>query len=151
MKTRGATYILKFLSSLDMDDQLKRLEAVTNRLESVVHQLSSTGSGGGQSHTNNESADNVDSTPVIRDYDTIINESVKPFLTMSQKIGGELTTMSDHVKRLFDAQQQFLRQAVQSTKPNDQKIVEAIKPQSSEIEAITSMREILRKQNNTER
>ncbi|CAF4250073.1 unnamed protein product, partial [Rotaria magnacalcarata] len=45
--------------------------------------------------------------------------------------------MSDHVKRLFDAQQQFLRQAVQSTKPNDQKVVEAIKPQSSEIDAIT--------------
>ncbi|CAF5217632.1 unnamed protein product, partial [Rotaria magnacalcarata] len=119
-----------------MEDQLKRLEAVTNRLESVVHQLSSTGSGG-PSHTNDDSTNNVDNTPVIRDYDIIINESVKPFLTSSQKIGGELTTMSDHVKRLFDAQQQFLTQAVQSTKPNDQKVVEAIKPQSSEIDAIT--------------
>jgi hypothetical protein len=125
-----------------MEDQLKRLEAITNRLESVVGQISSTGVNG-QSHVNGgDSANNVDHLPILRDYDTLINESVKPFLANSHKIGGDLTTMSDHVARLFHAQQQFLRQAVQSKKPNDQQIMDAIKPQSSEIEAITSMKKI---------
>jgi hypothetical protein len=116
-----------------MDDQLRRLEVVTNRLESIIGQLSSPG-------VNSQSNENdVDNLPILHDYDTLINESVKPFLAISQKIGGDLTTMTDHVARLFDAQQQFLRQAVQSKKPDDQQIMKAIKPQSTEIEAITGI------------
>jgi hypothetical protein len=122
-----------------MDDQLKRLEAITNRLESAARQISSAGTNG-HSNANGDSANNVDRLPILSDYDKLVHESVKPFLASSQKIGGDLTTMSDHVARLFDAQQQFIRQAVQSTKPNDQTIMDAIKPQSSEMEAITSMK-----------
>jgi hypothetical protein len=121
-----------------MDDQLRRLEVVTNRLESIIGQLSSTGVNS-QSNENDDLANNVDNLPILHDYDTLINESVKPFLAISQKIGGDLTTMTDHVARLFDAQQQFLRQAVQSKKPDDQQIMKAIKPQSTEIEAITGI------------
>jgi len=121
-----------------MDDQLKRLEAVTNRLESIASRISSPNSSV-QSNVNGDSANNVDNLPIIHDYDIIIKESVKPFLVISQKIGGDLTTMSDHVGRLFNAQQQFLREAVQSKKPNDQQIMEIIKPQSTEIEAITGV------------
>jgi hypothetical protein len=120
-----------------MDEPLKRLEAVTNQLESIVKTLSSTSpSAAGQS---NDSTDNIDHLPVIRDYDTLINESVKPFVSLSQKIGGDLTTMSDHVSRLFNAQRQFLRQAVQSKKPADKQLMDAIKPQSNEMEAITGI------------
>lgn len=121
-----------------MDDQLRRLEAVTNRLESFIGHLSSAGVNG-QSNGSDDLANNVDSLPILRDYDTIINESVKPFLAASQKIGGDLTIMIDHVTRLFNAQQQFLKQAVQSKQPSDQQLMEAIKPQSSEIEAITGI------------
>jgi hypothetical protein len=122
-----------------MDDQLKRLEAVTNRLESFISQLSPTGVNSQSNRNDEDPANNVDNLPILRDYDILINESVKPFLVISQKIGGDLITMSDHVARLFNAQQQFLRQAVQSKKPNDQQLMEAIKPQSNEIEAITGM------------
>jgi uncharacterized phage infection (PIP) family protein YhgE len=122
-----------------MNEQvIKRLEVVADRLESAVSQLTSN-STTGQSNTNGDSANNVDHLPVLRDYDTLINETVKPFVTVSQKIGGDLTTMSDHVTRLFNAQQQFLRQAVQSKKPTDKQVTDAIKPQSSEIEAITGI------------
>jgi len=120
-----------------MDDQLKRLEAVTNRLESFISQLSPTGVNSQSNRNDDDPANNVDNLPILRDYDILINESVKPFLAISQKIGGDLITMSDHVARLFNAQQQFLRQAVQSKKPSDQQLMEAIKPQSNEIEAIT--------------
>ncbi len=75
--------------------------------------------------------------PVLRDYNTIINDSLAPFVSVSRKIGGELPAMIDHVTRLFDAQRQFIQKAVQSKKPaNDQQIHELIKPQSTEIEAI---------------
>lgn len=121
-----------------MDDQLKRLENLTNRLESICNQLSSTGTNT-QSKASDDTENSVDNLPIIRDYNTLIHDTIKPFVAVSQKIGGDLTTMSDHVTRLFDAQQQFLRQAVQSTKPKDEQINEGIKPQSNEIEAITSM------------
>ena len=78
-----------------------------------------------------------DNLPVVRDYDTIVTSTVASFATKSRKIGGDLPAMVDHVKRLFDAQRQFLLKAIQSKKPtNDQQLQELIKPQSSEIEAI---------------
>lgn len=115
-----------------MDEQLKRLETLTNRLESVINHLPSISTNG-----NEESVNQVESAPILRDYEVLINESVKPFLANSQKIGGDLTTMNEHLTRLFQAQQQFLKRAVQSQKPNDQQLMEAIKAQSNEIEAIT--------------
>lgn len=75
--------------------------------------------------------------PVLQEYSTIINDALIPFVTLSRKIGGELSTMIDHVVRLFDAQQQFIQKAVQNKKPaNDVEMQEWIKPQSTEIETI---------------
>jgi hypothetical protein len=121
-----------------MNEQLKRLEALTNRLESIVGNLSSAGANG-QSNGSDDLTTNVNSLPILRDYETLINESVKPFVAVSQKIGGDLITMNEHLTRLFNAQQEFLRQAVQSQKPNDQQLMQAIQPQSNEIEAITGI------------
>lgn len=117
-----------------MDEQLKRLEVLTNRLESVIGHLSSA-----DVNVQSNDNDDLEGSPILRDYQTIINDSVKPFATMTQKIGGDLIEMIGHVTRLFDAQQQFLKRAVQSKKPADQQLMEAIKPQSSEIEAITGI------------
>ena len=122
-----------------MDEPVKRLEAVASRLESISRQLASVSSAGAQGAADDESADTVDRLPVIQEYEALINDSVNAFVAVSKKIGGDLTTMSDHVSRLFTAQQQFLRQAVQSKKPADKGLTDAIKPQSSEIEAITGI------------
>ena len=101
----------------------------------------------GHSNVNNGTVDELDQLPILRDYDTIIHESVQPFLNSSKKIGGDLTAMVDHVQRLFTAQQEFIKRAVQSKKPNDQQITDIIKPQSNEIEAISSMFEMKGKTN----
>lgn len=119
-----------------MEDQLKRLENLTNRLENVAKQLSSKSSSSHQSTTSDDSTNNIDHLPVIQDYAAIINESIKPFVSLSQKIGGELTKMSEHVSNLFQAQQEFIGKAIQSKKPADNQLMNALKPQSSEIEAI---------------
>jgi len=119
-----------------MDSYVKRLDNLNNRLDSVAtHLQSSNGkSGSGQKNSSNENLDNL---PILRDYNTIINGTLASFVTVSRKIGGELSTMIDHVTRLFDAQREFLRHAIQTKKPaNDQQITELIKPQSTEIETI---------------
>jgi hypothetical protein len=121
-----------------MDDQLKRLEAITNRLEAVVSRIS-TPNVNGHSNGSDGPASDIGHLPILRDYDTIVNESLKPFLAISAKIGGDLTTMNDHVARLFELQQQFIKQAVQSKKPDEQQITELIKPQLREMEAITGL------------
>jgi hypothetical protein len=78
-----------------------------------------------------------DHLPILRDYDAILAGSLTAFVTVSQKIAGDLTGMIEHVTRLFAAQQQFVRQALGQLKPvNDQQIMELIRPQSTEIEAI---------------
>jgi adenylyl cyclase-associated protein len=123
-----------------MDEQLKRLETVTNRLESIVSQLASSNQTS-ESNSNDDSVDRLNHLPIIRDYQTIINESLKPFLVVSSKIGNDLNSMIDHVQRVFDAQQTFILQAVQSKKPTEQQIIEAIKAQSTEIEAIAGINE----------
>jgi hypothetical protein len=116
-----------------MDSYVKRLDNLNNRLDSVATHLQSSNGKSGNGHKN----ENLDNLPILRDYNTIINGSLASFVTVSRKIGGELSTMIDHVTRLFDAQREFLRHAIQTKKPaNDQQITELIKPQSTEIETI---------------
>ncbi|CAF1118311.1 unnamed protein product [Adineta ricciae] len=79
----------------------------------------------------------IDHLPALKDYNAILENTLAPFTAASRKLGGELPAMIDHVTRLFSAQQQFLRNALQNKKPaNDQQIQDLIKPQSTEIEAI---------------
>jgi fructose-1-phosphate kinase PfkB-like protein len=119
-----------------MDSHVKRLDNVNNRLESVANRMQ-TSIGKSGVNQKNSSNENLDNLPILRDYNTILNGSLASFVTLSRKIGGELSSMIDHVTRLFDTQKEFLRQAIQTKKPtNDQQIAELIKPQSSEIEAI---------------
>ncbi|CAF1047788.1 unnamed protein product [Rotaria sordida] len=121
-----------------MDSHVKRFDNLNNRLESVANQLQSSVGKTGTGHKNS-SNENLDNLPVLRDYNAIINDSFASFVTMSRKIGGELSITIDHVTRLFDAQREFLRQAIQIKKPtNDQQIAELIKPQSNEIETIVA-------------
>ncbi|CAF3718779.1 unnamed protein product [Rotaria socialis] len=121
-----------------MDTSVKRLDNLNIRLESVANNLQSSSGKTGTSHKNS-SNEHVDNLPVLRDYNAIINDSLASFVTHSRKIGGEVSIMIDHVARLFVAQQEFLRQAIQTKKPtNNQQIAEFVKPQSNEIETIAA-------------
>ena len=103
-----------------MDSHVKRLNHINNRLETVANHFQPSNDG-----------------PILRDYQSILTNSLATFVSLSTKIGGDLTTMIEHVQRLFNLQNDFLRQAIQMKKPtNDQQISELIKPQSNEIEAI---------------
>ena len=119
-----------------MDSHVKRLSHINDRLGSVAAQLQpSLGKAGAD--VKNGSTDSADSLPVLRDYNAIVNDAVAPFVVTSRKIGGELSTMADHLTRLFDAQRAFIRTAIQTKKPtNEQQIADLIKPQTTEIEGL---------------
>ncbi|CAF0748087.1 unnamed protein product [Adineta ricciae] len=122
-----------------MNTHVKRLDHLNNRLDSVANTLQSPSGRTGSTNVKHSSDDRVDALPVLREYNTIINETLAPFVTTSRKIGGELITMVDHLTRLFDAQRTFLRTAVQTKKPtNDEQTINLVKPQSTEIEAIVA-------------
>jgi hypothetical protein len=114
-----------------MSFDVKRLENLNHRLESVTNHLQTSNNRSGVNEKN------FDNLPILRDYNTILNGSLAAFATLSRQIGEELGPMIEHVMRLFNSQKEFLRQAIQTKKPaNDQQISELIKPQSNEIEAI---------------
>ncbi|CAF0754706.1 unnamed protein product [Adineta steineri] len=121
-----------------MNSQVKRFDHLNNRLDSVANHLQSS-IGKFSLGPKNSSNDNIDNLPILRDYNAIINGTFASFITLSRKIGGELSVIIDHVVRLFEAQREFLRFAIQTKKPvNDQQIADLIKSQSSEIEAIVA-------------
>lgn len=83
------------------------------------------------------SAHSIDNTPILRDFDAIIRGSFGSFVDSSRRLGSELTTTIEHLTRLFNAQKDFIRFAIQNRKPdNDQQLTDMIKSQSNEIEAI---------------
>lgn len=72
----------------------------------------------------------------------MMTDTVAPFVATSRQIGGELSSMAEHLTRLFDAQRAFLRLAIQSKKPtSEQQLAELIKPQTVEIEGLVGKRE----------
>ena len=66
-----------------MHNLLKRLEVLTNRLELVAHQFSSSFAHD-QSNANDNSIDSIDYLLILRDYDILIEQSIKPSITVSQ-------------------------------------------------------------------
>ena len=86
---------------------------------------------------NDHNSNTTDQPLVLRDYYAILDDTLAKFDTLSCTIGGELLKMMDLVRCLFAAQRQFLQQALKLKKPsNDQDILQMIKSQSTEIEAI---------------
>ena len=121
-----------------MDTHVRRFDALNQRSTSGVHQTPSSNYKHSADHSSSSSStSHLDTVPIIRDYDSIIHGSLHTFVELSRKIGSELSTLTGHVTRLFNAQKEFLRYAIMNRKPtSDQHIAEIIKPQSNEIEAI---------------
>lgn len=77
----------------------------------------------------------------VNAYEDIILGSLAQFLDLSSKIGDDVATISDHVKKAFDAQLQYVTMASQSAAPDPSEINNLLKPTSEQIMAIQSFRE----------
>lgn len=77
----------------------------------------------------------------VNGYEDILLNNVQEFLALSAKIGGDVATQADFVKKAFDAQFAFIKLAAESSKPGQDVLVKLLSPTSDQIAAIQSFRE----------
>uniref|UniRef100_A0A336KDG3 CSON007862 protein n=1 Tax=Culicoides sonorensis TaxID=179676 RepID=A0A336KDG3_CULSO len=74
-------------------------------------------------------------------YQDIVAGPLAQFLGLSSKIGGDVATQADFVKKAFDAQLQFLTLATECAKPSDTELPKLLQPTSEQINNIQTFRE----------
>ena len=77
----------------------------------------------------------------VNGYEDIMLNNVQEFLALSAKIGGDVATQAEFVKKAFDAQFAFIKLAAESSKPADDVLMKLLAPTSEQISAIQSFRE----------
>lgn len=74
-------------------------------------------------------------------YQDIVSGPLAQFLTLSAKIGGDVATQADFVKKAFDAQLGFVTLATENAKPSDGDLPRLLQPTSEQINNIQTFRE----------
>ncbi|KAG5682955.1 hypothetical protein PVAND_012272 [Polypedilum vanderplanki] len=77
----------------------------------------------------------------VNAYEDIILGSLAQFLDLSNKIGDDVATQAEFVKKAFDAQLQYVTMASQSAAPDQSEISKLLQPTSDQIMAIQNFRE----------
>lgn len=77
----------------------------------------------------------------VNAYEDIILGPLAQFLDLSSKIGDDVATQADFVKKAFNAQLQYVTMASQSAAPHASEISNLLKPTSDQIMGIQSFRE----------
>ncbi|CAL8292478.1 unnamed protein product [Merluccius merluccius] len=109
---------------------VQRLEVAVGRLEAA------SGSGGGPAGGAGQAE-----SAYVGAYDDIIAGPVAQYVSLSQKIGGDVQKHADMMKQAFSCQRQLLVTASGSQKPTDAVLGSLLKPVSKMIEDIQSLRE----------
>jgi adenylyl cyclase-associated protein len=77
----------------------------------------------------------------VNAYEDIILGSLAQFLDLSKKIGDDVATQADFVKKAFDAQFEYVKMASQSSAPDQSELPKLLQPTSDQITAIQNFRE----------
>ncbi|KAF4073964.1 hypothetical protein AMELA_G00249240 [Ameiurus melas] len=109
---------------------VQRLEVAVGRLETI----SSTGGAGGSAAGGAVSA-------YVEAYDALISGPIADYVTLSQKIGGDVLKHADMMKQAFTCQRQLLLTASCSQKPSDAVLKSLLDPVSKVIQQVQSFRE----------
>ncbi|XP_068188356.1 adenylyl cyclase-associated protein 1 [Antennarius striatus] len=109
---------------------VQRLEVAVCRLEG----MSSPGGGAGDSAGGAVSA-------YVEAYDEIVKGAVAQYLTLSQKIGGDVQKHADMMKQAFDCQRQILVTASNCKKPSDAVWKTILQPMSKVIGQVQEFHE----------
>lgn len=142
---------------------IKRLEAATNLLESIVAPNLGDASASTNGTTSNDEAvlaagGRTDQPrgvtpspqpiseplpPAIEDFDTIIAEEVQAYANMSEEIGGLVAEQSAAVLRAFAAERRFLIVTTKAKKPDIQSSIymEILKELQSTMGSVSDIRE----------
>lgn len=109
---------------------VQRLEVAVGRLES----MSGQGGGAGGSAGGAVSA-------YVEAFDGIVNGSVAQYISLSQKIGGDVLKHAEMMKQAFSSQRQLLVTASSSQKPSDAVLTTLMQPVSKAIQQVQAFRE----------
>lgn len=77
----------------------------------------------------------------VNAYEDIILGSLAQFLELSKKIGDDVATQADFVKKAFDAQLKYVTLASQSAAPDQSELAKLLQPTSEQINAVQAFRE----------
>ncbi|KAM9340319.1 adenylyl cyclase-associated protein 1 isoform 1-T2 [Symphorus nematophorus] len=114
---------------------MAELASLVQRLEVAVSRLESMNPGGaGGSAGGSVSA-------YVEAYDEIISGPVAQYLSLSQKIGGDVQKHADMMKQGFSSQRQLLMTASSSQKPSEAGLNPLLQPVSKAIEQVQVFRE----------
>ncbi|XP_037329911.1 adenylyl cyclase-associated protein 1 [Pungitius pungitius] len=114
----------------DLASLVQRLEVAVSRLENV------SGSGG----SGGDSAGGAASV-FVEAFDVIVSGPVAEYLSLSQKIGGDVQKHADMMKLAFNSQRQLLVIASSSQKPSDAVLTTLLQPVSKAIQQVQAFRE----------
>ncbi|XP_031730610.1 adenylyl cyclase-associated protein 1 [Anarrhichthys ocellatus] len=109
---------------------VQRLEVAVGRLESI----SGPGGSGGDCAGGAVSV-------FVEAYDEIISGPVAQYVSLSQKIGGDVKTHADMMKHAFSSQRQLLATASSSQKPSEAVLATLMQPVSKAIQQVQEFRE----------
>ncbi|CAH1247995.1 CAP1 [Branchiostoma lanceolatum] len=122
--------------SSDLAGIVKRLEAVTTRLEAAA----GTGGGGGGAD-GSVGEDTGSLAPFVQAYDDIVSGVFAQVVSLSQQIGGDLSKQVEMVKLAVQAQREFIVQVAKCKEPSQDILVKMLQPTADQIAAIQSFRE----------
>ncbi|XP_051246210.1 adenylyl cyclase-associated protein 1 [Dicentrarchus labrax] len=111
---------------------VQRLEVAVNRLES----MSGPGGAGGAGDSTGGAV-----SAYVEAYDVIVNGPLAEYLSLSQKIGGDVQKHAEMMKQAFASQKKLLIQASSSQKPSDAVLTTLLQPVSKAIQQVQAFRE----------
>jgi len=121
---------------------VSRLETVTARLEQVEKQIASgalvAAPAAGGAPSGGSSSGGADSA-AVREYESLIDQHIRPFVEISKKIAPEVGEQAALVLKAIEAQKQFIAIAASSKKPGD--VNPLIKPTADLMGEIVAIRD----------
>jgi adenylyl cyclase-associated protein len=124
-----------------LNSLITRLESVATRLETIKP----TQSNGSSNGTNGNHVDTEEIHPSVLAFDDLLTNGLKPFMTTSVDIGGDVKTIADLVESAFNFERSFLNEASGCTKPSADVLQTFYGMFTKKIDEITSLREKNRK------
>jgi len=120
---------------------VKRLEAVTNRLEKIEKQIGSAGSSGNSSVSSSSSSSSGDSTASVRDWDELVNSTAKSLFTAASSLGGDVANQGKLLEKAFNEERNIISAASVSKKPSDSELQSLAQPLQNALAQITEIKE----------
>ncbi|XP_040908843.1 adenylyl cyclase-associated protein 1 [Toxotes jaculatrix] len=116
---------------------MAELASLVQRLEVAVGRLESMSGPGGSAEGSSGGAVSA----YVEAFDEVVNGPLAQYISLSQKIGGDVLKHAEMMKSAFASQRQLLIKASSSQKPSDAVLTTLLQPVSKAIQQVQAFRE----------